>query len=51
MHITEVMANIEGADTFFPEFDRSLWKETERVHHPADEKHQYAFDFVTYEKK
>jgi dihydrofolate reductase len=51
MHITEVMASIEGADTFFPEFDRSLWKETERVHHPADEKHQYAFDFVTYEKK
>jgi len=51
MHITEVMANIEGADTFFPQFDHSQWQETERVHHPADEKHHYAFDFVTYEKK
>ncbi len=51
MHITEVMAEIEGGDTFFPEFNKSEWKETERVHHPIDEKHQFAFDFVTYEKK
>lgn len=51
MHITEVMAEIEGGDTFFPEFNKSEWKETERVHHPIDEKHKYAFDFVTYEKK
>lgn len=51
MLITEVMATIEGADTFFPEFDKSQWQEIERVHHPADEKHRYAFDFVTYEKK
>ena len=50
MLITEVMATIEGADTFFPEFDEGQWKETERVHHAADEKHQYAFDFVTFEK-
>lgn len=51
MHITEVMADIEGADTFFPDYDKVEWKETERVHHPADEKHRYAFDFVTYEKR
>lgn len=50
MHITEVMADIEGADTFFPDYNKAEWKETERVHHPADEKHRYAFDFVTYEK-
>lgn len=51
MHITEIAAEIEGADTFFPEFDPSQWNETERVSHPIDEKHQYAFDFVTYEKR
>ncbi len=51
MHITEVNAVIEGADTFFPAFDHQEWQEETRVHHPADEKHQYDFDFVTYLKK
>ncbi|WP_420387680.1 dihydrofolate reductase [Roseivirga sp.] len=51
MHITEVNAIIEGADTFFPDFDHRDWDEERRVHHPIDEKHQYAFDFVTYTKK
>jgi dihydrofolate reductase len=51
MHITEVNAIIDEADTFFPEFDHKDWKEETRVHHPTDEKHQYAFDFVTYLRK
>jgi len=51
MYITEIDANIDGADTFFPEFDKSEWTEAERIHHPADERHQYAFDFVTYTNK
>mgnify|MGYP000091338255 CR=1 FL=1 len=51
MLITEVDAEIEEADTFFPEFDKSEWVEEYRNHHPADEKHKYAFDFVTYVKK
>lgn len=50
MHITEVDAHIESADTFFPEFSPNDWKEETRVHHPTDEQHQYAFDFVTYSK-
>ena len=51
MHITEVNAIIDEADTFFPEFNHRDWHEERRVHHPVDEKHQYAFDFVTYVKK
>jgi dihydrofolate reductase len=50
LYITEVEGNFPEADTFFPEFDKSLWKETFREHHPVDEKHQYAFDFVILEK-
>lgn len=50
MLITEVDAVIEGADTFFPEYNKEDWIEIRRQHHPADEKHKYAFDFVTYEK-
>ena len=51
MLITEVNAAFEDADTFFPGFDHDEWNETERIHHPTDEKHAYAFDFVTYVKK
>lgn len=50
MYITEVKGTFEG-DAFFPEFDRSQWVETERIHHGTDERHAYAFDFVTYRKK
>ncbi len=51
MLITEVDTVIEEADTFFPEFDPNDWHEERRQHHPIDEKHNYAFDFVTYVKK
>lgn len=51
MHITEVNAIIDEADTFFPEFNHRDWYEERRVHHPVDDKHQYAFDLVTYVKK
>lgn len=50
MYITEVKGSFEG-DAFFPEFDLSKWKEIERVHHSSDKRHEYAFDFVTYQKK
>jgi dihydrofolate reductase len=50
LYITEVEGNFPEADTFFPDFDKSLWKETFREHHQVDEKHQYAFDFVILEK-
>jgi len=49
MYITEVKACFEG-DTYFPEIDNSIWKETSRSHHPVDDRHDYAFDFVVYEK-
>jgi dihydrofolate reductase len=49
MYLTEVKASPEG-DTFFPEFSTDEWKETARKSFPKDEKHQYAFDFVTWER-
>ena len=45
IELTEVHTAPEG-DTFF-EFDRTHWKEISREPHPADERHAYAFDFVT----
>lgn len=49
LEITEVEASPEG-DTYFPEIDREIWKETGREGHPADDKNEYPFSFVTYEK-
>ncbi|MFP4847039.1 dihydrofolate reductase [Winogradskyella sp. PE311] len=51
LEITRVHATFEGADTFFPEIDNSKWKEVDRTTHNADEKHAYAFSFITYLRK
>lgn len=50
MLITEVNVTIKEADAFFPRFDKSEWKEENRIHHAKDDKHKYDFDFVTYTK-
>jgi len=50
LYLTEIKAIISG-DTYFPEFDRTDWIEISRKSHPADEKHQYGFDFVCYQRK
>ena len=51
LEITRVHANFKDADTFFPDIDESKWTETHRQFHEADEKHEYSFSFVTYERK
>lgn len=50
MYLTEIDADI-GGDTFFSEFDKNDWKEVSREHHEPDEKNQYPYDFVLYERK
>ncbi|WP_298892379.1 dihydrofolate reductase [uncultured Psychroserpens sp.] len=50
IEITRVHHSFENADTFFPEIDASIWKETHSKFHEKDEKHQYAFTFLTYTK-
>ena len=50
MHLTWVDAAVEGADAFFPRFDAHEWKETARIPHAADARHDHAFTFVDYER-
>ena len=38
------------ADTFFPEIDNSIWKETSNTFHDNDKEHKYPFSFMTYER-
>jgi len=49
LYLTEIQAHIEG-DTYFPEFDKSQWKEVSRNHHLSDERHKFPFDFVVFER-
>ena len=48
IELTRVHESFENADTFFPEIDKSTWKETNKTFHDKDEKHQFAFSFITY---
>jgi len=49
LYLTEINTMLEG-DTHFPDFDKKQWKEISRVHHDKDERHQFDFDFVVYQK-
>lgn len=50
MYLTRVHAEIEG-DTFFPEFDDvTEWKLVDSEHCEADEKNEYPYSFLTYER-
>lgn len=49
LYLTEIEAEVEG-DTWFPEWNRAEWRETSRTHHPADQRHAYAFDIVVYDR-
>jgi dihydrofolate reductase len=50
LYLTEVKASMDG-DVFFPEFNRGDWKETSRISHLMDDRHQYNFDFVILENQ
>jgi dihydrofolate reductase len=50
MHLTRIHAEVEG-DTYFPDFDDvSEWQLTDSEHFDADEKNQYPFSFLTYDR-
>ncbi|WP_179375037.1 dihydrofolate reductase [Winogradskyella wichelsiae] len=51
LEITRVHSTFENADTFFPKIDETEWKEVSRTTHDADEKHAFAFSFITYLKR
>lgn len=46
LYLTMVDHVFPEADTFFPAWNHSEWEEVHREHHPADEKHLYAFDLL-----
>ena len=51
LELTMVRTVIPDADAFFPAWDGADWLEVRREHHVADERHGYAFDFVTLKRR
>lgn len=49
IYITRVRAKFEG-DTWFPDIDERIWHLKKSMPFEADEKHQYAYRFETWEK-
>jgi len=50
LHLTEVDTVVADADTFFPAWDRTQWREVARQAHAADDRHAHAFEFVEYRR-
>lgn len=50
VEVTEVHQEFEG-DTKFPEIDLAIWEETSREDFEKDEKHEYDYSFVRYERR
>jgi len=49
LYITRVHSEIEG-DTRFPDFDLEMWELVSEEHHEADEKNEYPYSFLVYER-
>ncbi|MEQ3663440.1 MULTISPECIES: dihydrofolate reductase [unclassified Olleya] len=49
IELTRVHSNFD-ADTFFPEIDRTQWKETANTFHKKDENHEFEFSFLTFQR-
>jgi dihydrofolate reductase len=50
LYVTRIHHGFENADTYFPKWEESEWKQVFHEFHPEDEKHQFAFDFFILER-
>ncbi|QKX05261.1 dihydrofolate reductase [Aquimarina sp. TRL1] len=50
IELTRVHGTFE-ADAFFPLIDTNIWEVVEEERHETDDRHQYAFTYLTYKKK
>ena len=50
IYLTRIHAEVEG-DTYFPKIDLNEWDLVSEEHHEADEKNEYSYSFLVYERK
>ncbi|MDO8493355.1 MAG: dihydrofolate reductase [bacterium] len=51
IYMTEVLAEVPEADVFFPAIYDKIWKEINRVHYQHDDKNEFDYNFVMYERR
>ena len=51
IYLTRVHHIFENADAYFPELNKNDWKEVSKKEYHTDARHQYAFDFLVFERK
>ena len=49
IYLTRIHAEVEG-DTFFPDFDIDRWELVSEEHHQEDERNEFSFSFLIYER-
>lgn len=49
LYLTKVDAELAG-DTWFPEWQLAQWTELQREDHHADEKNEFDYSFIVYER-
>jgi len=50
IYLTRIHAEVEG-DTLFPDFDLDEWELASEEHHEADEKNEFDYSFLIYERR
>ena len=50
IYLTRIHANVIG-DTFYPELDKNIWEEINRVENIKDSNNHYDYDFLIYERR
>ena len=50
VYLTRIQADVEGADTFFPELEPRGWREVSREEHRADEKNPFDYAFLVFDR-
>lgn len=50
LHITQVHAHFDAADTFFPPIDIAQWRCVQSEEHPADERNLFPVTFTEWER-
>ncbi|MEO1010822.1 MAG: dihydrofolate reductase [Bacteroidota bacterium] len=51
IELTRVHATFPEADTFFPKINPEAWHLLAEEYHPKDERHKFAFTYLTYVRK
>lgn len=50
LYLTEIDATVEG-DAFFPSYDPAAWTVVAKETHAPDERHRYAFNYLTLDRR